>query len=267
MVNIKMIVTDLDNTLLRKDKTISQYSRAVFRSCIEHGVIVVFATARPERATRQWQIDKEAIYVISNNGATVSKGGNEILNIPISESTKQEVLRRFADDENIIGLTVETGDFLYTREDHSNWPMRGDDGGWNPIQYDFLVPPPEDICKLSVECKIPEILSSILSNFSELQVFPNNGEHWHQITHKTATKLNAITYLSNMTGIAMRDILAFGDDYNDVEMLKGCGVGVAVGNAVADAKQAADFICDTNDNDGVARFLEKNLLFEQRGAI
>jgi Cof subfamily protein (haloacid dehalogenase superfamily) len=204
-------------------------------------------------------MDKEAIYVIANNGATISKSGNEILNIPISESTKQDILGRFANEKSIIGLTVEVGNCLYTREDPSKWPMRGDDGGWNPIQYDFVAPPPEDVYKLSVECKNSETLLNILSDFPELQIFPNNGEHWHQITHKNATKLNAITYLSNTTGIAMQDILAFGDDFNDVEMLKGCGIGVAVGNAVSDAKQVADFICDTNDNDGVAKFLDENL--------
>ena len=89
-----------------------------------------------------------------------------------------------------------------------------------------------------------------MKDYPELRVFPNNGEHWHQITHKPASKFNAVSYLSNMTGVALSDILSFGDDFNDIEMLEKCGIGVAVENAVADAKKAADFVCDTNDNDG-----------------
>ncbi|MCL2159218.1 MAG: HAD family hydrolase [Oscillospiraceae bacterium] len=58
MENIKMIVTDLDNTLLRKDKTISEYTRSVFGKCRKARLLTVFATARPERATRQWQFDR-----------------------------------------------------------------------------------------------------------------------------------------------------------------------------------------------------------------
>ena len=54
--------------------------------------------------------------------------------------------------------------------------------------------------------------------------------------------------------------MVFGDDFNDVEMLEKCGVGIAVGNAVIDAKRAADFLCDTNDNDGVARYISENIL-------
>ena len=256
---IKMIVTDLDGTLLKKNKTTSEYTKEIFKECICRGLIVVFATARPERATRQWQIDK-GIYVISNNGANITKNSNEVHSIPISESTKQAVLKSIVGDTNIVGLTAETGKLLYTRENPSAWPIRGEDGGWNPVMYDFIVPPKEQIYKLSIECGSPKVVSDILSEFLELHVFPNSGEYWYQITHKNATKLNAIIYLANMLGIEMKDIASFGDDFNDVAMLKGCGIGVAVDNAINEAKKVADYICDSNDNDGVARWLEENVL-------
>jgi len=259
MKNIKIIVTDLDNTLLRKDKTTSDYTKSIIKKCIERGLLVVFATARPERATRQWQIDKKSIYVIANNGATITQNKKEIMNIAIPEATKHNIIKRFATDPNIIGLTAEVGDFLYTRE-HTSWVMRGDDGGWNPVQHDFVAPVMEDVCKLSVECKTPEIISDILAEFFELRIFPNNGENWYQIMHKSASKINAISYLANMKGIELQDVIAFGDDYNDVDMLKGCGVGVAVENAVAEAKQVTDYVCESNDEDGVAKYLEKYLL-------
>jgi hydroxymethylpyrimidine pyrophosphatase-like HAD family hydrolase len=78
--------------------------------------------------------------------------------------------------------------------------------------------------------------------------------------NRNATKLNAIKTLTDHWGISLDDVAAFGDDRNDVEMLKECGVGVAVGNAIQEAVNAADAITDTNDNDGVARYIEANLL-------
>ena len=57
-----------------------------------------------------------------------------------------------------------------------------------------------------------------------------------------------------------RKAVAFGDDYNDIEMLRDCGIGVAVANAIPEVKTAADYICDTNDNDGVAKWLEERVL-------
>jgi hydroxymethylpyrimidine pyrophosphatase-like HAD family hydrolase len=58
----------------------------------------------------------------------------------------------------------------------------------------------------------------------------------------------------------LSDIIAFGDDYNDMEMLKNCGVGVAVANACDEAKSAADYVCGSNDEDGAANWLEINML-------
>ena len=262
MKNIKMIVTDLDNTLLRKDKTISEYTKTIFNKCRESGFLIVFATARPERATKQWQVGGSACYVISNNGATIAQDGKEIQNILIIEPTKSSVIKQFVENRSISGITVETGSFLYKNDNScSTWEaIHTADSGWNYVYNSFLTPVVENVCKVSVECADPEIVMDILRNYPDLRVFPNNGEHWHQITHASASKFNAIAYLSKITNIAQQDIIAFGDDYNDIEMLEKCGVGVAVENAVAGAKKAADFICDSCDNDGVAKYIEKYLL-------
>ena len=261
MKNTKMIVTDLDNTLLRKDKTISEYTKFVFEKCRKAGLLTVFATARPERATRQWQFDRSSCYVIANNGATIAYGGTEIQNILVDETTKHNIIKQFAADANITGICVETGNFLYSNDNsYSNWGATNTaDTGWNLVFNDFSKPVAEDICKLSVECADFSIVKNILSDYPELRMFPNNGEHWHQITHKSASKFNAVAYLSKLKNISPQEIMAFGDDYNDVEMLKKCGVGVAVGNAVADAKEAADFICAPCDDDGVAKYIDEYL--------
>ena len=264
MENIKIIITDLDNTILRKDKTISAYTTLILKKCLEYGFIIAFATARPERATRQWQVGGTPIYIISNNGATIMLDGKEIRNIPISDNTKHDLLKRFADNEDVDGITVEAGDFLYTNDkEYKTWANLINDAGWNPVYHDFLTPISEKICKISVNCKSLEIIMNILHDYPDLHIYPNNGEYWHQITHIAASKINAIQYLSKLSNVSINDIIAFGDDYNDVDMIKKCGVGVAVANAVSDAKQAADFICESNDNDGVAKFIEKFLLHRE----
>ena len=60
----------------------------------------------------------------------------------------------------------------------------------------------------------------------------------------------------------MSDIAAFGDDFNDIEILRNCGIGVAVANECEVAKSAADYVCGSNDEDGVARWIEKNMIFD-----
>ena len=58
----------------------------------------------------------------------------------------------------------------------------------------------------------------------------------------------------------MHEIAAFGDDHNDIAMLSACGAGIAVGNAIDEVKRAADHIALSNEEDGVARWIEENIL-------
>lgn len=81
-----------------------------------------------------------------------------------------------------------------------------------------------------------------------------------QIMSTEATKWNGIKAMLEAVGIRQDEAVYFGDDYDDIEPLKNCGVGVAVSNAIGEVIEAADFITESNDEDGVAAYIEKNLL-------
>jgi hypothetical protein len=80
-----------------------------------------------------------------------------------------------------------------------------------------------------------------------------------EISHSSVSKKTAIEVLLNScyTNISMENIVAFGDNYNDIEMLKAVGLGVAVANAIEEVLQIADKITDTNKNNGVAKTLQE----------
>ena len=80
----------------------------------------------------------------------------------------------------------------------------------------------------------------------------NVKEKWSYIDNFIVTD-----YL-NISGSA--DKLYFGDDINDKEMLLNVGLGVAMSNSIDEIKMTADYICDTNDNDGVAKWLDENII-------
>lgn len=84
----------------------------------------------------------------------------------------------------------------------------------------------------------------------------SDGE-WYKFTRKTATKEQAIRRLCEASGIAVEEIVAFGDDHVDIGMLKLCGLGIAMGNAVREVKEAADLVIGSNQEDGIARYLEE----------
>lgn len=73
--------------------------------------------------------------------------------------------------------------------------------------------------------------------------------------NKKATKLNGISKVLNTFKISPEDAIFFGDDNDDLEAIKTCGIGVAVQNAIPEVKAAADVVIGANDNDSVAEFL------------
>ena len=83
---------------------------------------------------------------------------------------------------------------------------------------------------------------------------------WYKFTKKEATKENAISKVCECVGITKDEIIAFGDDHVDIGMLKICGIGVAMGNSIEEVKQIADIVIGSNDEDGIAEYLERYYL-------
>jgi Cof subfamily protein (haloacid dehalogenase superfamily) len=105
-----------------------------------------------------------------------------------------------------------------------------------------------------------DVLYKTLENeFSEEIMLYRSKETYIEISHKSISKKTAIEVLlsSIYTHLSMENIIAFGDNYNDIEMLKAVGLGVAVSNANDEVLKAAKKVTDTNKNDGVAKFLQQ----------
>jgi hydroxymethylpyrimidine pyrophosphatase-like HAD family hydrolase len=103
-------------------------------------------------------------------------------------------------------------------------------------------------------------MKSIAARYPEFSFLHISGSDLYDINPKDATKFNGVKTISEHFNILLSEITAFGDDYNDVVMLRECGVGVAMSNAIDECKAVADCVCDTNDNDGVAKWLEERIL-------
>jgi len=252
---IKLAVFDLDNTLLCSDKSISAYSIDVLTKLRSKGCLIAYATARPERALGRHVKSFVPNFVIANNGAVIVKNGKVIYSCIINNEIINTVLSQLADDSEITCISAEVGEFLYTNYQGPSWGE-----GWNPIYNDFKSTCFESVIKISTECENLGHVASIIEQYPDLHFYGNTGEPWQQIMNADATKFNAIKRISELYNIDISDIAAFGDDFNDIEMLRSCGIGVAMGNAIDEAKAAVDYVCGTNDNDGAAKWIEKNLL-------
>ena len=250
--SVKMIVFDLDDTLLRTEKFISDRTRSVMAKCRDSGIKIVYATGRGGSADR---IAPAALFDgrIVMNGAVAKVGDSEVYRRMIPYQTARPLL--IACDRYGLKTTSELHGMHYSNFIVSDkWS-----GITNFKQVDFaqhdvdaeklyaVVRSSEDA--LHIEKHMPDELYMVVSR---------NG--LAQIMHKDATKAMAVAALARLLHIAPAEIVAFGDDLNDIDMLSFAGIGVAMSNAVDDVKAVCDFVCLSNDEDGPADWIEKNIL-------
>ena len=254
---MKLLVTDLDRTLLREDKSISEYTARVLGECRARGIKIAFATARPKNRVDLLPFAGLADAVVVSNGAAIYEQDERVAQFGIPAETAKQTTRTIQEAFPDLRLSCEYGDVTY----HSS--QFGDALWEGEIRFGLdKLPdlPAEKIVVRAGEREYPRI-RALLPGGCYAQLCENRLV---LIMHETATKINAARWLAARYGIGMEHVLAFGDDVNDVELLRCCGVGVAVSNALEEAKAAADFVCGSNEEDGEAVWLERHILWEER---
>ncbi len=251
---MKLIVTDLDNTLLRSENSISEYTVSVFERCRGKGILTAFASARAEHAMLRFIEAIKPDMIISNGGATVRANGEIIYRNALSGENVYnivELCKHFTGGNGLI--TAECDDGYYCNF-VPNDPDRRAASAYSDFA-DFRKPSYKITAELENEewaQRIAESCDCSMTNFS--------GEIWRRFAAKYSDKKTALKKLTEHLGIKMNDVIAFGDDQNDLEMLKMAGTAVAVDNAIAEVKAVADYVTGSNDEDGVARFIEQYIL-------
>ncbi len=255
---IKMVVTDLDGTLLRTDKSVSKYTFDILSSVREQGIKVVFATARGASAKAYAAYELFDGYVLLNGA------------------------KAYVENRLVYDKTIPAGIFgPFLRElSGRNFRVAAEIKGTHYANFDvkekwffvenFILTDFADVAgnadKLYVIIEEPGQIDLIAAILPGELYFYLSRDSLVMVMHKGATKINGIYKIAEEFKVEKDEIVAFGDDINDKEMLENVGLGVAMGNSIAEVKMAADYVCDTNDNDGVARWLEENILRKRQMA-
>jgi len=254
--SIKMVVSDLDRTLLRNDKTISDYTTEVLQKCKEQGIIVAFATARSADHSEKFIEKIKPDAVVLNGGSLAYVGSRVVYSRPMDIETTNTLLQILHSSEFVRYITAETDKGLFANISKAEyWP------DFPPVYHvDFKESLDAHAFKVVAEIFDDKAILNIKSVLADINIIKFVNEDWVCFADKSANKLEGIKALAAHYNISIEEVAAFGDDYNDIEMLRGCGIGVAVGNAIDEAKVSANYICDTNENDGLAKWIEENLL-------
>ena len=250
-MRIEAIVVDLDRTLLRTDKTLSSYTLAVLDRCKEMGMKLIVATARPFRTAEEYCRMIRADAIVVSNGARVICGHRRT-EFGIDRRSTVTLLKALERDPSLT-VTLETGDEAY-----SNKPVQEYE---TVLSNDLAgVAEAEGALKILVTYDDEKTLETVKENLTDdLYCTVANG-HLIQIMSKAATKWNGIKAVLELCDCALEETAYFGDDNDDIEPIMMCGLGVAVENAIVEVKAAANAIAESNDADGVAKYIEGNIL-------
>lgn len=244
---IKLVVVDLDNTLLRSDKTLSDYTNKVFLEIRKKGVQFVLNTARND------VISIPILKKINASGLICCNGAVLYFN-------DKQIARYTMDTLSVAWLFVEIGKIAPGR----NWSVTYADSTYSNYNDPNFVQvnssdalPMGDVRMIIVRNVSVEEYQAlhrvIRDKFNAIQVEKGNVI----VTDLKACKDKAVNYIMNYCGIPADEVVAFGDDVNDIAFMRRAGISVAVENAKDAVKLIADDKCPSNDCDGVAKWLAR----------
>ena len=269
---IRLIALDLDGTLLNTQKQLSEENRAALVRAARAGIHVVPTTGRffdgmPE-AVRALPFLR---YAITINGAEVAdrRTGEELYkaDIPLERALE---LMRYLDTLPVIYDCYQDNAGWISRHLKARIDSTVKDPHFRKMLHELRKPVPElkafvtergrDVQKIQFFIPTPELRQELLETlpkaFPDLAVSSSVSENI-EVNAAGATKGRALLGLAERLGIPREGTMAFGDGLNDLSMLEAAGIGVAMENACAEAKAAADYITLSNDEHGVAYAIER----------
>lgn len=247
----KAIVLDLDGTLLHSDGSVSQRTLTILRECRVREIGIVVATSRFWFKAKEYLDMIKPDYAILADGTQIYHNGTMIYGFPMDIPQSSGILHEMLQRHDKTEIVVSIGQELLCSALGINEPWRR--------SFDFAEPLIEPVYKIAAIMNAYSEASALAEKFS-CRLYSYRGENLYGFTSKEAGKYQAVRMLGKILQIDLQEMISFGDDENDYELLKYCGKGVAVSNAIPEIKNIADELTGSNDNDGVAEWLERYCL-------
>lgn len=250
MGHYRMIALDLDDTLLTKDKHVSDESKRWISKAVDVGIEVVFATGRGlERVEDIRQTLHLNTAMVLLNGADIWRKPGDLLE------------RHYIDKENmktLYDMAKQTGAKFWGYSGARI--IRGRDWTSDMLKQDWL--------KFGMRHHDEAVINDMRSQLQgtdTLEVTRSSRMNI-EISKKGISKATGIQKICDIKNISIDQVMAIGDNLNDLHLIQSAGLGIAMGNSDTRLKEIADDITDTNDRDGVAKAIQK-YIFSENGVV
>ena len=287
----KLVAIDLDGTMLNRYGIVTEKTKQVIEQVQKNQIEVIIASGRPIDSIKTIAKEiKSENYFISGNGAilydikkdeilyenTLKK--SKVLDI-IKICEENSIFYNIYTEKEIISKTLNYNVLYYYKEN-----LNKDEENKTHINivediYDYILNRDEKIIKITICDNNQTIFNSIirrLNEIGEIEVLEVSHmsrktikqgtediaiEYFYtEISAKNVNKWNVLEFLAEKMNVKKEEIIAIGDNINDKEMIEGAGLGIAMQNGAPDVQKIADYVTESNDNDGVAKALETVLL-------
>lgn len=269
-MTIKLIAIDMDGTLLLPDHTISPGVKDAIAKARAQGVNVVLTTGRPYAGVHSYlkelHMEQPDDYCITYNGALVQKAsdGSTVAQTPLS----------YDDYRYLEQLSREVGSHFHAL-DRTTLYTANRDISYYTVHESFVATIPLVFCEaekmdpnmtflkvmmIDEPAVLDQAISRIPDEVKEKYTVLKSAPYFLEILDKRVTKGTGVKSLADALNIKPEEVMAIGDQENDIAMLEYAGIGVAMGNAIDSVKAVADFETKTNLEDGVAYAIEKFVL-------
>ncbi len=262
----KMLVLDIDGTLTNSKKEISPRTLRNLINIQKHGHIVVLASGRPtpgmNEIAKQLELEKYGGYILSYNGARVinAKTG-EVVYQKTLEYDMIEKLYEFAIKSDIGLVTYEkNGVITGTRVDEwMEFEARINGLSIKELQnFVDYVDFPVNKCLLTAKSDVaPKYEEELVNLYGNRASIYRSEPFFIEVMPKGIDKAASLDRLVSALGMKIENVIACGDGFNDMSMIKYAGIGVAMANAQKVVKEVADYITLSNDEEGLLPVIEK----------
>ena len=259
----QLIAVDMDGTLLKEDKTISDRTKKAIHGAREKGVKVVLASGRPIEGLNRYLKDliSPSDYVMSFNGSIVQ-----------NTETKQVIFKNILNGKDLkklyalskqIGVNIHafTKKGCVTPIMNEYTKLEGRINGIDVYEIDYeTISEDEEVIKvmfIDPEPVLEEAIKRIPDSFYDEYTIVRSAPFFLEFLNKASSKGTGIKAVGEYLKIPQQEIICIGDAGNDLDMIEFAGLGVAMGNAFKEVKEAADYVTLTNEEDGVAHVIEK----------
>ncbi|PMD67839.1 hydrolase [Companilactobacillus nuruki] len=264
---IKLIAIDIDDTLLSSQHKITPDTKEALQKALNQGIKIVLCSGRPLAGVSPFLQELGIIgneqYVITYNGGLVETVSGKLLSRKILNNSDYRRIVKYVNENKMQYYVLDDQSNVYTSNHDINriaviqaW----ENSAGILVREPDELPNDFEITKAAIVGEketLDQYEQPVKNEFSDDYYVVRAADNFLEIMHQGVNKGIGLQKLSEILSIAPDDIMAIGDEQNDIPMFKFAKTAVAMGNGSKLAKKHATFITDTNDNDGIAKALEK----------